>query len=262
MGTNIKAILVNSFPNFPWDASFLSNTLLGFISAIIAFFIFLLGLKILQSILLHAFRPMEKREGSIGSAFLYIIRGLRPPFYFFLALYFSLNYLVIAGSFRRAFDAFILIWVVYEVTRALTLFVNFLIRKRFSDGTDTDTDEKHTASALGVFTRIIIWIIGVLFVLSNLGVEISSLLAGLGIGGVAIAFATQNIIADIFSSFAIYLDKPFKVGDNIKLGDVTGKVKKIGLRTTRLLGPDGEEVVIPNKELASSKLHNFGTKKK
>lgn len=260
MSGNIKAILVNFFPNFPWDIPFFNNTLLSFVSAIVAFFVFLLGLKLLQSIFLRAFRPMEEREGSVGAAFLSIIRSLRPPFYFFLALYFSLNYLVIPGAFRRVLDAFILIWVVYEAAHALTLFVNFLIQKRFSEG--AEAEEKHTASALGVFTRIIIWIIGALFVLSNLGVEISSLLAGLGIGGIAIAFATQNIIADIFSSFAIYLDKPFKVGDHIKLGDVSGKVKKIGLRTTRLHGPDGEEVVIPNKELASSKLHNFGTKKK
>ena len=105
--------------------------------------------------------------------------------------------------------------------------------------------------------KILLWSIGFLLVLSNLGFDITSLIAGLGIGGVAIALAVQNILGDIFSSFSIVFDKPFKVGDYIVIEPDRGIVKKIGLKTTRLETLQGEELIISNKELTSARVQNF-----
>ena len=93
--------------------------------------------------------------------------------------------------------------------------------------------------------------------LSNLGINVTSLVAGLGVGGIAIAFALQNILNDLFSSFAIYFDKPFVVGDFIKIGEHAGTVEKVGIKTTRIRSTTGEELIISNRELTSARVQNF-----
>jgi small-conductance mechanosensitive channel len=106
------------------------------------------------------------------------------------------------------------------------------------------------------FARLFLWAITVLMVLDNFAVNITTLVASLGIGGVAVALATQNILGDLFASLSIMLDKPFEVGDFIIVGDVLGSVEHIGLKTTRLRGLGGEQVVFSNGELLKSRIHN------
>jgi small-conductance mechanosensitive channel len=107
-----------------------------------------------------------------------------------------------------------------------------------------------------------LWVIAIILVLANLGYDVSALLAGLGIGGIAIAFALQNVLGDIFASFSIYLDKPFEIGDFIIIGDDLGVVKKIGIKTTRIQALQGQEIVISNKELTNSRINNYKKMKK
>lgn len=119
------------------------------------------------------------------------------------------------------------------------------------------TGSGNTPAVLRVLIAIVLWTFGVLLVLSNLGVNIVSLLTGLGIGGIAVALAVQNILSDMFSSFALYLDKPFREGDFIVVGQHMGVVRKVGLKTTRIQALQGEEIVISNQELTSSRIQNF-----
>jgi small-conductance mechanosensitive channel len=102
-----------------------------------------------------------------------------------------------------------------------------------------------------------LWTMGVLLILSNIGINVTSLIAGLGIGGIAVALAVQNILGDIFSSFSLYFDKPFKEGDFVVVGAHSGTVKRIGLKTTRLQSLQGEEIVISNQELTTTRVQNF-----
>jgi small-conductance mechanosensitive channel len=94
-------------------------------------------------------------------------------------------------------------------------------------------------------------------ILDNLGYDISALIAGVGVGGIAIAFALQNVLEDIFASISIYFDKPFKVGDFIKVGEDLGTVKKIGIKSSRIKTLEGEELVIPNTNLAQMRVRNY-----
>ncbi|NCT55413.1 mechanosensitive ion channel family protein [bacterium] len=103
----------------------------------------------------------------------------------------------------------------------------------------------------------ILWVFAFLIFLQNLGYNISTLLAGIGIGGVAIAFALQSILEDVFSYFSIYFDKPFVVGDFLDVGGQFGTVSYIGIKSTRLTTLQGEELVIPNQTLTSSNVHNY-----
>lgn len=112
-------------------------------------------------------------------------------------------------------------------------------------------------AVLRITLMLILWAFGILLILSNLGINVLSLVAGLGIGGIAVALAVQNILSDMFSSFALYMDKPFREGDFIVVGQHMGVVKKIGLKTTRILALQGEEIVISNQELTSTRVQNF-----
>ncbi len=112
-------------------------------------------------------------------------------------------------------------------------------------------------SFIKIIFKIILWIIVTLFVLQNLGLQITALLGGLGVAGLAVAFAFQRILEDIFSFFLIYFDKPFKVGDYIMVGPDAGTVKNIGVRMTKLTTPGGQELLISNRELTNARLQNF-----
>ena len=114
-----------------------------------------------------------------------------------------------------------------------------------------------SATLLGWGVRGAVWVVVVLAVLSNLGVNITAFVASLGIGGIAIALAVQNILSDLFASLAIAVDKPFEVGDSITVGDVSGTVERVGLKTTRIRSLGGEQIVMSNAELLKRTVANF-----
>jgi len=115
-----------------------------------------------------------------------------------------------------------------------------------------------TLGLIGLAGQTAVWSLVVLLILDNLGVDITALVAGLGIGGVAVALALQNILGDLFASLSIVMDKPFVVGDFLMVGDFLGSVEKIGLKTTRLRSLSGEQLVFSNTDLLGSRIRNFG----
>jgi small-conductance mechanosensitive channel len=120
--------------------------------------------------------------------------------------------------------------------------------------------EAAAQTALGVvraFAVTALWISVAILALGRLGIEVTPLLAGLGVGGIAVGFASQRILGDIFCSVAIVLDRPFEVGDLIQAGDFQGTIERIGLRTTRMRSIGGEEIIFPNADLLQSRIRNF-----
>src|SRR5690606_26837294 len=127
------------------------------------------------------------------------------------------------------------------------------IDRRLAEDPSTVTTIRFLAFA----GRVVAWTFFALLALSNLGISVTPVLTGLGIGGIAVALAVQNILGDLFASLSIVLDRPFIVGETIVVGDVTGTVERVGLKTTRLRGEDGEQIVFPNSELLRSRIRNF-----
>jgi small-conductance mechanosensitive channel len=119
-----------------------------------------------------------------------------------------------------------------------------------------DGTRRNSSAILGFSLRLTLWVIVCLMVLDNFGVNITALVASLGVGGIAVALAVQNILGDLFASLSITLDKPFEIGDFIIVGDVLGSVEHIGLKTTRVRGLGGEQVVFSNGDLLKSRIHN------
>ncbi|MCD6311734.1 MAG: mechanosensitive ion channel family protein, partial [Elusimicrobia bacterium] len=105
--------------------------------------------------------------------------------------------------------------------------------------------------------KVIVWSAALLFFLDNIGIEITSVLAGLGIGGVAIALAAQAVLGDLFSYFSIFFDRPFEVGDFVIVGEYMGTVEYIGMKTTRIRSLGGEQVIFSNSDLTNSRLKNY-----
>jgi small-conductance mechanosensitive channel len=138
------------------------------------------------------------------------------------------------------------LWATVAVIAALTN------RQRITDAA--------AASSLGIISflaRVTIWAFVLLLTLDNLGIQIKPLLAGLGIGGIAVALAAQNILGDLFASLSITLDRPFVVGDSLQVDDFNGSVEYIGVKSTRLRSLSGEQIIMPNANLLSSRVRNY-----
>jgi small-conductance mechanosensitive channel len=115
-----------------------------------------------------------------------------------------------------------------------------------------------TINALGFLSRILIWSVVLLVALDNLGIDVTALVAGLGIGGVAVALSVQNILGDLFASLSIILDKPFVIGDFLIIDEYMGSVEYVGLKTTRVRSLSGEQLILSNSDLLKSRIRNYG----
>jgi small-conductance mechanosensitive channel len=142
------------------------------------------------------------------------------------------------------------VWAVAAVGAWLTAYRN---RKLAHDPAGATT-----IGALGFISKLAIWSIVLLLALDNMGVDISTLVTGLGVGGVAVALAVQNVLGDLFASLSIVLDKPFVIGDFLAVGDLVGNVEQIGLKTTRVRSLSGEQLIFSNADLLQSRIKNYG----
>ncbi|HEX7082165.1 MAG TPA: mechanosensitive ion channel family protein [Gammaproteobacteria bacterium] len=156
--------------------------------------------------------------------------------------------------FRRALEIGLLLQIGLWATTALAAFLKLKRERQLSE----DPGTVAALDVLGFVLRVAVWAIILLVVLDNVGVNVTAMVAGLGIGGVAVALAAQNILGDLFASLSIVLDKPFVVGDFITVDDFLGTVENVGLKTTRLRSLSGEQLVFSNNDLLSSRLRNFG----
>jgi small-conductance mechanosensitive channel len=254
---NILKPMNQFFSSSLWQQTVAGNTLQDYGFALLALVVLMIGFKIAQVVVIKRLAALAKRtKTDIDDVFIKAINTLRPPFYGFLAFYVAINFLTVEGLTKRVIDAIFIIWITYQVIVAIQTVVNHSIEKRAVHKAN-DPSSRAMVRFIGQLVRAALWVFGALVILSNLGVNVTSLIAGLGIGGIAIALALQNILGDLFSSFAIYFDKPFAVGDYITIGEHKGTVQKIGIKTTRIKALSGEEVVIANRELTTARVQNF-----
>jgi small-conductance mechanosensitive channel len=142
-----------------------------------------------------------------------------------------------------------IIFITIFVVSVIIDIIKYIIKSKYGDEEDPRRN-----SLLLVFPiiRIVVWILAGFFILSNLGYDVSALLAGLGIGGVALALASQSFLGDLISFISIVSDKPIEIGDYILINGIEGTVKKIGIKSTRIERNLGEEVIIPNSKITNS----------
>ncbi len=170
------------------------------------------------------------------------------------------------GSLALTVPADIQLWLNKGIRILLTLqvgfwgmgLVSYYINREIASKVEEDhSEEATTLDALGLIGNIVIWVILSLVILDNLNVEISSLVASLGIGGIAVALAVQNILGDLFGCLTIALDKPFAIGDFVVVDEFEGDIEDIGLKSTRIRSLSGEELIFSNSDLLNSRIRNY-----
>ncbi len=224
-----------------------------FIGAVIVF-------KIFSSLVILKLKKISKKtKTSLDDFLVGLIKNIKPPFYYFMSLYGATKLLQLNQLAGKIVFGVFLITTVYQAIIILQKIIDFVIKGALKSSDDEiDPDKEAIVRLIGQLTKVALWIVGALLILSNFGIDITSLIAGLGIGGIAIALALQNILGDMFASFSIFIDKPFKVGDFISISPTEkGTVEKIGIKTTRVKTLQGQQIVVSNKKLTDSSVENF-----
>ncbi len=245
-------------PNDVLNMVFLDNPLWAWASALLIVVATMLILRILKAIIINRVRSrVEQSTTDIDDLIVNLADNTKYYLLFFVALGVGATTLSLPGTasdiLRIALISALLIqvgvWGNYTITHILTY--------RLGDRMQ-DPNTASAAAAIGFVGRLVLWSLVGLLVLDNLpNVEITSLVAGLGITGVAVALAVQNILQDLFASMSIILDKPFVIGDFIIIGDLMGNVENIGLKTTRVRSTYGEELIFSNSDLLNSRIRNY-----
>ncbi len=236
------------------DTVILKNTVQEYLLALILFVVLFILLRIFRNIFIKKIKILtQKTENKFDDLIVEIFAGISKFFYWFLAFYLAIKSLIIPEFLDKIIFYVFTIFVVFEIIsiikKIIRYFSNIFIQK-------IDVEKK---SIFKIGETILIWVIYViafLILLSSFGVDITAIVAGLGVGGIAIAFALKEILADLFSYFTILLDKPVEEGDFITLGNKVGTVQKIGIKTTRLLGLDGREIIVSNNMISSVVIDN------
>ncbi len=212
-------------------------------------------------LLIRVKKISEKTATKIDDAFIAGLESVGWPFYVFASLYVAIQFTQLPAFFSGALQVATLVIIVFYAVKILQKILEAVTQEYVEKRANEKMDSSIVLFA-SKFASYALWLLAALLVLENAGYDITALVAGLGVVGIAIALAVQNILSDIFSSLSIYFDKPFKVGDFLILGNEMGTVKKIGIKTTRIQALQGEEIIISNKELTESRIHNFGKMEK
>ena len=230
--------------------AFITDNYMFFLSFFLTFVAFYLFRLI---VIKRLVKLSEKTKNTVDDTIIAVLKTINLPFALAISIIAGLYSVNISIFGSTAFLIICVLIITYQVSRALTVLINYGIEQLAGNGNIA------AFQGLKTMVKILIWIGGITFLIGALGYNITSMVAGLGIGGIAIALAAQSMLGDIFSSFSIYFDKPFKVGDTIINGAHEGTVERIGLKTTRIRSPRGEEIVISNQELTSAVVQNLGT---
>ena len=189
------------------------------------------------------------------------IQSVRPWVYVLVALYVALSLYTLPEALDRVVTGVLLLAFVWQAIQIARCFIQYAVQNYLEKDEDGDGEVDPGAATMSnmvtLVAQIILWAFGIIFVMSNVGIEVTSLVAGLGIGGIAVAFALQGVLADLFASFSIYFDKPFRIGDFVVVGSDSGTVENIGIKSTRLRTLQGEELVMSNTELTAARIQNF-----
>lgn len=240
------------------DATYYGNELRAWGEAFVTFGLWFTVLPLARATI---GRRLAKRTADRPVNFLLLLRALIDAttrvFMFAIAIYLALRWLKIPPRAEKLVDTSILVVTWWQVGHWLSALVQHLIEVR--RGREfAGTEGAASLNILRFVAVMIVWIIAVLMLLTNLGVKVGPLIAGLGIGGVAIALALQNLLGDLFASLSIALDKPFRVGDFLAIGEERGTVEQIGIKSTRLRSVTGEQIVMSNGDVLKSRVRNYG----
>lgn len=232
------------------------NSVDRYLISLAVFIATLVALKLFDSIVLSRLRGQaEKTATQLDDLLIRTLEYTFMPVFYFAAFYMATRSLTLNPALSRSVDILGIIILTITGIRLLSGITDYTLRYILRK-TD-NTDKERSLKAVIPILKVTVWVIGIVFLLDNLGFQISAIIAGLGIGGVAVALAAQAILGDLFSYVAIVMDRPFELGDFIIIGEHMGTVEHVGIKTTRVRSLSGEQLVFSNSDLTNSRIHNY-----
>lgn len=214
-------------------------------------------IRVIKFVVVRRVAAWAKRtDAPLDDVFVKNISKTLLPLLYLGAVYLALRWLAIPAGAAQTIDIAAKILFTFLGVRFVATVIENAI-KYYWLAKEGDKARERTVRALMPIIKVSVWIVGLIFLFDNLGFKVTTVVAGLGIGGVAVALAGQAILKDLFGYFAILFDRPFEVGDFIAVGDQTGTVEHIGVKTTRLRSLSGEQLVFSNADLTDSRVQNY-----
>ena len=240
--------------------TYLSNRVLDYLIVVIIFILLVIFIQIIKRLFLRFITAWAKKttttiDDKFVKAFEEKIKTFLNLIYFG-AFYISIKRLAMEPQIEHFFNIFVTTLLIFFGIRFL-LSITIYGLETYWLKKEKDKSKKQALKGIITILKFLVWSIVFIIVLDNLGIKISTLVAGLGIGGIAIALAAQTVLGDLFSYFIIFFDRPFEIGDFIIVGDFKGTVEYIGLKTTRLSSLGGEQLIFSNQDLTNSRLKNY-----
>jgi len=238
---------------------FVGNTVAEWSLAVAAFLAVFTVLPLLKSYLLRvASKNTHAHELVIVQVLLRLIPRTSRIFVLVVALNAALRFVDFSNKVERAFEFLIQVGLWFQIGMWAVAVIEYVLDRKARPQGKFDPGIASSMGVVSFISHVAIWAVVVLLALDNMGVNITALVAGLGIGGIAIALAVQTMLGDLFASLSITFDKPFTIGDSLSVDNINGKVEQIGIRSTRLRSVDGEQIIISNADLLKSRVRNFG----
>ncbi|HQK99360.1 MAG TPA: mechanosensitive ion channel family protein [Smithellaceae bacterium] len=237
---------------------YLGNSLQNWTIAVCILLIVFTLLKVAQKIAISKLSKLAaKTDNAIDDLVVSMLKNTKFLILLVASAFAASHVIELKPAVEKMWDKIVMLILIVQGGLWASAGISFALGRTIQKKMDEDTSSATTISFLGFVARVLLWAIVLLLILGNLGVNITGLVAGLGIGGIAVALAVQNILGDLMASLSIVLDKPFVIGDFIVVDSHMGTIEHIGLKTTRLRSISGEQLIFSNNDLLKSRIRNF-----
>lgn len=236
---------------------FLGNTVKDWFIAIGVFVGVYILVRVFEFLLVRYLKNLAKKTKTQVDDFLIeITHNSVVPMAYFGGIYLGMRYLSFSDKVYNVTHIALLVVFTYYILRIITSAIKFSVYNYLEKQEGSEVKKKQAKGILTIVNAVV-WVLGFVFLLDNLGRDVTTIIAGLGVGGIAIALAAQTILGDLFSYFVIFFDQPFEIGDFIELDDKSGNVEYVGVKTTRIRTLKGDLLVVSNTDLTNSRIHNY-----
>jgi small-conductance mechanosensitive channel len=239
------------------DKVFFKNSVLDYLISLGLFIGFFLLIKVISLVVIKKIKGLAKKTATlIDDLLVSILEKKIVPFLYLVSLYVAIQYLELPKTLDKAVEIIVIFVLTIFTILISTRLVDFGFSSYAQKVGRTESFENSLSGILKV-VKFLIWGMGLVFFLDNLGFNVAAVIAGLGVGGIAVALAAQAVLGDLFSYFSIIFDRPFEVGDFIIVGDLLGTIEYVGIKTTRIRSLGGEQLIFSNSDLTNSRVKNY-----
>ncbi|WP_269236015.1 mechanosensitive ion channel family protein [Flavobacterium flavigenum] len=239
------------------NTTFLDNTFLTWLIAAAIIIASVIIVKAVRVIVIRRLKNWTLNTKTTWDNFIIdVVDSSVLPIVYISAFYFASQTLKLPENIDRIIHVAYMFAFTYFILKIISAAFKKFVYSFIQRSEESESKQKQAGGLIAI-VNIIIWICGIIFLIDNMGYNVTTLIAGLGVGGIAIALAAQAVLGDLFSYFVIFFDRPFEIGDFVQLGPDNGVIEYIGIKTTRIRTLSGEQLICSNTDLTNSRLRNY-----